>query len=71
VKLGDYVGPQTKLTSVDENKTLEAYINVPSEPLRRVRGSTAPLFDCPTHETHHPTASARFVRHRNEYHHRK
>jgi RND family efflux transporter MFP subunit len=31
VKLGDYVGPQTKLTSVDDNKTLEAYVNVPSE----------------------------------------
>lgn len=34
VKLGDYVGPQTKLTSVDDNKTLEAYVNVPSEELR-------------------------------------
>jgi membrane fusion protein, multidrug efflux system len=34
VKLGDYVGPQTKLTSVDDNKTLEAYVNVPSEQLR-------------------------------------
>jgi RND family efflux transporter MFP subunit len=33
VKLGDYVGPQTKLTSVDDNKTLEAYVNVPSEQL--------------------------------------
>ena len=33
VKLGDYVGPQTKLTSVDDNKTLEAYVNVPSEKL--------------------------------------
>jgi len=31
VKVGDYVGPQTKLTSVDDNKTLEAYVNVPSE----------------------------------------
>jgi RND family efflux transporter MFP subunit len=34
VKLGDYVAPQTKLTSVDDNKTLEAYVNVPSEQLR-------------------------------------
>jgi RND family efflux transporter MFP subunit len=34
VKVGDYVGPQTKLTSVDDNKTLEAYVNVPSEELR-------------------------------------
>jgi RND family efflux transporter MFP subunit len=34
VKLGDYVGPQTKLTSIDDNKTLEAYVNVPSEQLR-------------------------------------
>jgi RND family efflux transporter MFP subunit len=33
VKLGDYVGPQTKLTSVDDNKALEAYINVPWEKL--------------------------------------
>jgi RND family efflux transporter MFP subunit len=33
-KVGDYVGPQTKLTSVDDNKTLEAYVNVPSEQLR-------------------------------------
>jgi RND family efflux transporter MFP subunit len=33
-KLGDYVAPQTKLTSVDDNKTLEAYVNVPSEQLR-------------------------------------
>jgi RND family efflux transporter MFP subunit len=31
VKLGDYVGPQTKLTSVDDNRTLEAYLNVASE----------------------------------------
>lgn len=36
VKLGDYVGPQTKLTSVDDNKTLEAYLNVPSEELHRL-----------------------------------
>jgi len=34
VKLGDYVGPQTKLTSVDDNRTLEAYINIPSEQVR-------------------------------------
>lgn len=33
VKVGDYVGPQTKLTSVDDNKTLEAYVNVPTEQL--------------------------------------
>jgi RND family efflux transporter MFP subunit len=34
VKVGDYVGPQTKLTSVDDNKTLEAYVDVPAESLR-------------------------------------
>jgi RND family efflux transporter MFP subunit len=36
VKLGDYVGPQTKLTSVDDNKTVEAYVNVPAEQLGRL-----------------------------------
>jgi RND family efflux transporter MFP subunit len=40
VKLGDYVGPQTKLTSVDDNKTLEAYVNVPSEQLRLMGDSS-------------------------------
>ena len=40
VKLGDYVGPQTKLTSVDDNKTLEAYVNVPSEQLRLLGDDT-------------------------------
>jgi len=34
VKLGDYVGPQTKLTSIDDNQSLEAYVNVPSEQVR-------------------------------------
>ena len=40
VKLGDYVGPQTKLTSVDDNKTLEAYVNIPSEQLPLISDAT-------------------------------
>ena len=40
VKLGDYVGPTTKLTSVDDNKTLEAYVNIPSEQLHLINDST-------------------------------
>jgi RND family efflux transporter MFP subunit len=40
VKVGDYVGPQTKLTSVDDNKTLEAYVSVPSERLRLLGDET-------------------------------
>jgi RND family efflux transporter MFP subunit len=40
VKLGDYVGPQTKLTSVDDNQTLEAYLNVPSEQLTLLNASS-------------------------------
>jgi RND family efflux transporter MFP subunit len=59
VKLGDYVGPQTKLTSVDDNKTLEAYVNVPSEELARLvdasrmvllgddRSTNAPIAEAP------------------------
>jgi len=59
VKLGDYVGPQTKLTSVDDNKTVEAYVNVPSEQLRLLndasrvvllgddRGANATLAEAP------------------------
>ena len=31
VHLGDYVSPQTLLTTVDENKDLEAYIYIPTE----------------------------------------
>ncbi len=31
VHLGDYVSPQTVLTTVDENKDLEAYIYIPTE----------------------------------------
>jgi RND family efflux transporter MFP subunit len=40
VKLGDYVGPQTKLTSVDDNNTVEAYVNLPSEQLRLLNDAT-------------------------------
>jgi RND family efflux transporter MFP subunit len=40
VKVGDYVGPQTKLTSVDDNETLEAYVSVPSERLGLLNDET-------------------------------
>jgi RND family efflux transporter MFP subunit len=36
IKLGDYVGPTTKLTSVDDNANLEAYVNIPSENLKLI-----------------------------------
>jgi RND family efflux transporter MFP subunit len=37
VHLGDYVSPTTMLTTVDENKDLEAYIYVPTERAAQVR----------------------------------
>lgn len=37
VKLGDYVTPTTKLTSVTQNKPLEAYISVPTERAAQLR----------------------------------
>jgi RND family efflux transporter MFP subunit len=37
VHLGDYVSPQTVLTTVDENTDLEAYIYVPTERARDIR----------------------------------
>ena len=40
VKLGDYVSPQTKLTSVDDNQTLEAYVNIPSEQIHLINDAT-------------------------------
>ena len=40
VKLGDYVGPTTKLTSVDDNKSLEAYVNIPAEQLPLINDTT-------------------------------
>jgi RND family efflux transporter MFP subunit len=36
VKLGDYVTPQTKLTSVAENGMLEAYVKIPADKLGRI-----------------------------------
>ena len=39
VHLGDYVSPQTVLTTVDENAELEAYIYIPTERARDVRVS--------------------------------
>lgn len=34
VKLGDFVTQQTKLTSIGENKSLEAYVNVPADKVK-------------------------------------
>ncbi len=41
VHLGDYVSPTTLLTTVDENKDLEAYIYLPTEQSSRVRPGLA------------------------------
>jgi RND family efflux transporter MFP subunit len=41
VHLGDYVSPTTVLTTVDENKDLEAYIYLPTEQGSRVRTGLA------------------------------
>ena len=46
VHLGDYVTPTTSLTTVDENKDLEAYIYVPTERSSQVRmGLSVQLLD--------------------------
>jgi len=46
VHLGDYVTPSTALTTVDENKDLEAYIYVPTERSSQVRmGMPVQLLD--------------------------
>lgn len=37
VHIGDYVSPQTVLTTVDENKDLEAYIYIPTEQAGNIR----------------------------------
>lgn len=37
VHVGDYVSPQTILTTVDENKDLEAYIYIPTERASQIR----------------------------------
>ncbi|HLH09716.1 MAG TPA: efflux RND transporter periplasmic adaptor subunit [Terriglobales bacterium] len=37
VHIGDYVSPQTVLTTVDENKDLEAYIYIPTEQAANIR----------------------------------
>lgn len=37
VHVGDYVSPQTVLTTVDENKDLEAYIYIPTERASQIR----------------------------------
>ena len=37
VHVGDYVSPQTILTTVDENKDLEAYVYVPTERASQIR----------------------------------
>ena len=41
VHLGDYVSPTTVLTTVDEDKDLEAYIYIPTERATQVRGGLA------------------------------
>jgi RND family efflux transporter MFP subunit len=40
VKIGDYVEPQTRLTSVDQNKLIEAYVYVPIEKANTIRRDT-------------------------------
>ena len=41
VKIGDYVNPQTRLTSVDQDKLIEAYVYVPLEKADDVKPDTA------------------------------
>lgn len=40
VRVGDYVTPQTLLTTLDDNDTLEAYLQVPSEPAMKLELGT-------------------------------
>src|SRR6185312_9671219 len=41
VKVGDYVDPQTRLTSLDQNKLVEAYVYVPVSKASEVTRDTA------------------------------
>ncbi len=41
VKVGDYVDPQTRLTSLDQNKTIEAYVYVPITKVGAITRDTA------------------------------
>src|SRR5262249_50760522 len=40
VKIGDLVSPTTKLTSVDDNTNLEAYVNLPVDRLGELAGTS-------------------------------
>ncbi len=40
VKVGDYVTPQTRLTSVDQDNLIEAYVYIPVERVRRITAET-------------------------------
>ena len=51
VKLGDYVTPQSRLTSLDDNGTLEAYVSVPARNARLAGESTRIELLDPNHET--------------------
>lgn len=41
VRIGDYVAPQTLLTTLDDNDTLEAYLQIPAEPAMKLELGTA------------------------------
>jgi RND family efflux transporter MFP subunit len=40
VKIGDYVTPQTRLTSVDQDNLIEAYVYIPIERVKRIKPET-------------------------------
>jgi RND family efflux transporter MFP subunit len=40
VRVGDYVTPQTLLTTLDDNDTLQAYLQIPSEPAMKLDPGT-------------------------------
>ncbi len=51
VHLGDYVSPTTMLTTVDENRDLEAYIYIPTERVTQIRkGLPVIILDNQEHE---------------------
>ena len=51
VHLGDYVSPTTVLTTVDENRDLEAYIYIPTERVTQIRkGLPVVILDNQEHE---------------------
>jgi len=51
VHLGDYVSPTTMLTTVDENRDLEAYIYIPTERVTQIRkGLPVVILDNQEHE---------------------